>query len=141
MKKIHFDNYEKNNYWNSLIIFAIIFILVGIFEPFQIENPTIYKYISSFGFLLQALFFSKLFWFKNFVQWNNLGAFIRIDSFFGKSLNFKKIKTTELNEKKLKIIKNNGKIVIFNLNEIMESDIQKLKEIIMKNTIANTVQN
>ena len=132
MKKIHFNSVGISNYQNSLLIFTIIFILVGIFEPFQIENPKIYKYISSFGFLLEALFFSKLFWFKNFVQWNNLRAFIRIDSFWGKSLSFNKIKTTELNEKKLKIIKTNGKTVIFHLNEIMESGIKKLKERIYK---------
>ena len=46
MKKIHFDNYEKSNYWNSLIIFALIFILIGIFEPFQVENSKIRSDIS-----------------------------------------------------------------------------------------------
>ena len=46
----------------------------------------------------------------------------------GKSLSFDQIKTTELNEKKLTITKVNGKKVTFDLNEIAESDAQKLNE-------------
>ena len=57
----------------------------------------------------------------------------------GKSLSFDQIKKTELNENKLIITKNSGEIVTFDLNEIAESDTQKLNEIIVKNTIANTV--
>ena len=73
---------------------------------------------------MQALYFSKLFWFKNTVQWNKKGAVIRINSFMGKSFNFDEIKKTELNEKKLIITKNGGKTMTFDLNEIIESDTQ-----------------
>ena len=59
----------------------------------------------------------------------------------GKSLSFDQIKKTELNENKLIITKNGGEIVTFDLNEIAESDTQKLNEIIVKNTIANNVYN
>ena len=54
-------------------------------------------------------------------------------------MRYNEIKTTELNEKKLTITKDNGKKVTFDLNDIAESDTQKLNEIMMKNTIANTV--
>ena len=141
MKKIHFDNLGKRNYWIILIFLSLNFIIIGIFEPFEFENQKVYKYISSCGFLLQALYFSKLFWFKNTVQWNKKGAVIRINSFMGKSLSFGQIKKTELNENKLIITKNGGEILTFDLNEIAESDTQKLNEIIVKNTIANTVYN
>ena len=57
----------------------------------------------------------------------------------GKSLSFDEIKKTELNEKKLTITKVNEKKITFDLKEISESDTQKLNEIIVKNTIANTV--
>ena len=139
MKKIHFDNLGKRNYWIILIFLSLIFIIIGIFEPFEFENQKVYKYISSCGFLLQALYFSKLFWFKSTVQWNKKGAVIRINSFMGKSLSFDQIKKTELNENKLIITKNGGEILTFDLNEIAESDTQKLNEIIVKNTIANIV--
>ena len=138
MKRIHFDNLGKPNLWQLLIIFSFIFILIVILEPFEFENPKIYKYIISCGLSLQAIYFSKLFWFNNTVQWNKKGAVIRINSFMGKSLSFDQIKSTELNEKKLTIVKSDGIKVIFDLNEIAESDTQKLNEIIVKNTIANT---
>ena len=139
MKKIHFDNLNKNWFLITVLILSIIFLLVGIFEFIPFENPKINKRISGVGFLLQALFFSRMFWYKNYIQWNKKGAVIRINSLLGKSLSFDQIKTTELNEKKLKITKTNGEIVIFDLKEIAESDTQKLNEIIVKNTIANTV--
>ncbi|MCL5130536.1 hypothetical protein [Algibacter sp. L4_22] len=139
MKKIHFDNLNKNWFLITVLILSIIFLLVGIFELIPFENPKINKRISGVGFLLQALFFSRMFWYKNYIQWNKKGAVIRINSLLGKSLSFDQIKTTELNEKKLKITKTNGEIVIFDLKEIAESDTQKLNEIIVKNTIANTV--
>ena len=80
-----------------------------------------------------------MFWYKNYVQWNKKGAVIRVNSWSGKSLSFDQIKKTELTEKKLIITKDNGKTVTFDLNEIAESDTQKLNEIIIKNTIANNV--
>ena len=139
MKKIHFDNLRKNWFLITILILSIIFLLVGIFEFIPFENPKINKKISGVGFLLQALYFSRMFWFKNYIQWNKKGAVIRINSFMGKSLSFDEIKKTELNEKKLTLTKVNGKKITFDLKEIAKSDTQKLNEIIVKNTIANTV--
>lgn len=79
-----------------------------------------------------------MFWYKNYVQWNKKGAVIGVNSFVGKSLNFNQIQRTELNDEKLKITKTDGKTVMIDLNEIEESDTQKLKEIIIKNTFANS---
>ena len=117
----------------------MIFIVIGITEPFEFENEKIYKYISATGFLLQAIYFSKLFWYKNTVQWNNKGIVIRIKSFLGKSLRFDQIKATELNGKILTLTKSDGKTITFDLNEFAESDTQKLNEIMIENTIANNV--
>jgi len=141
MKKIHFDNLRKNNFLIIILILSLILILIGFFQPFEIENQKVYKYLNVVGFLLQTIYWSKLFWFKNTVLWNKKGAVIRINSFFGESLSFDQIKKTELNEKKLIITKSGGEIITFDLNEFVESDTQKLNEIITKNTIANTVYN
>ncbi|MCB4800294.1 hypothetical protein [Neotamlana laminarinivorans] len=138
MKRIHFDN-MKSWFWITILIFSLIFILTGTFELFDFENPKLNKRISAIGFLLQVLFYSRMFWYKNYVQWNKKGANIRVNSFLGKSLNFEQIKTTELNEKTLIITKTNGNKITFDLNEIEDSDSQKLNEIIIKNTIANNV--
>ena len=131
----------RNWMWISILILSLLFILGGTFELFEFENPKLNKRISAVGFFLQVIYFSKMFWYKNYVQWNKKGAVIRINSFSAKSLSFDQIKKTELNDKKLIVTKNNGNEVTFDLNEIAESDTQKLNEIITKNTIANTVYN
>ena len=138
MKKIHFDN-MKSWIWIVILILSLIFILAGTFELFEFENPKLNKRISAIGFFLQVIYFSKMFWYKNYVQWNKKGAVIRINSWSSKSLSFDQIKKTELIEKKLVITKDNGNTVTFDLNEIEKSDTQKLNEIIIKNTIANNV--
>ena len=140
MKKIHFDNLGKNKYWLIIILLSLGLIFIEEL-PIEFENPKMYEYLRASGFLLQAIYWSKLFWYKNTVQWNKKGAVIRINSFMGKSLSFDKIKQTELNQNKLIITKIDGEIVIFDLNEIAESDTKKLNEIIIKNTIANKVYN
>ena len=126
----------KNWIWIVILILSLIFILGGTFEFIEFENPKINKRVAAIGFLLQVIYFSKMFWHKNYVQWNKKGAVIRINSFTSKSLSFDQIKTTELNDKKLIITKTNGNKVTFDLNEIVHSDTQKLHEIIVKNTIA-----
>jgi len=137
-KKIHFDD-MKSWIWITILILSLIFVLAGTFELFEFENPKLNKRISAIGFFLQVIFFSKMFWYKNYVQWNKKGAIIRINSWSGKSLRFNQIKKTELIEKKLILTKDNGDTVIFDLHEISESDTQKLNEIIVKNTIVNNV--
>ena len=138
MKRVHFDNLGKNKYWIIIILLSLVLIFIEEL-PIEFENPKAYSYIRASGFFLQAIYWSKLFWFKNTVQWNKKGAVIRINSFMGKSLSFDQIKKTELTEKKLIITKTSGEIITFDLNEIAEFDTQKLNEIIVKNTIANTV--
>jgi hypothetical protein len=118
MKRIHFDNLEKNRYWGVLIIFLSLTLILVEELPFELENPKAYNYLRGGGFLLQALFWSKL--------------------FFGKSLRFDDVKSTELNEKTMTITNKSGQKITLNLNEFVESDNQKLNEIMIKNTIANT---
>ena len=139
MKRIHFDNLGKKNYWILLIFLSLILIFIGLIEPFDFENEKIYKYLSACGFFLQALYFSKLFWYKNTVQGNDKGIVIRIKSFLGKSLRFDEIKATELNGKEMILTKTDDRKIIINLNEISESDTLKLNEIMIESTIANNV--
>ena len=140
MKKIYFDdisNLKKNWPKLSVLILSLIMILFGTFTDILSENWN--KWIKASGFLLFSIYFLSKVLRKNYVQWNKKGAVVRINSFMGKSLRFDEIKMTELIEKKLIITKDNGNTVTFDLNEIAESDTQKLNEIIVKNTIANNV--
>ena len=138
MEKIYFDNL-RNNFWIGIFILSTLCLIFGIFEIIEFSNPDINGYIRKSGFLLQALYFSKMFWYRNYVQWNKLGAVIRINSLFGKSFKFLEVQSTEFNNKILTITKTNGEKITVDLTRISESDIQKLNEVIVKNTIANRV--
>jgi len=139
MKRIHFINLGRNKYWLIVILLSMFLMLVYIFQFIKFENPKIYKHLLLVAYLLMATYWSRLYWYKNTVQWNRKGVLIRINSFFGKSLNFNQIKEVELNEKKLIITKNNNKTITFDLTEFEKSDIQKLIEIITKNAYTKTM--
>ncbi|MFS4418274.1 hypothetical protein [Maribacter sp. 2307ULW6-5] len=136
MKTVHFDN-MRHWTWIAVIILSLILILVGTFELFEFENPKLNKRISAVGFFLQVIYFSKMFWYKNYVQWNKVGIVIKMNSLYAKSLPFIQIKKTELNHQILTIIKSNGKKITFNLDGIRESEAKRLHEIIAENTNLN----
>ena len=132
MKRIKFDNLKTNWLFISLILISIFCIIFGFFEIIEFENPKINKRISAIGYLLQAIFFSRMFWFKNYVQWNKKGIVVRIKSFFGKSISFENVKNSKLENNILTIYENNGKSYNFDLTEIDEKDSKKLNVIINK---------
>ena len=68
MKRIKFDNLQTNWLFISLILISIFCIIFGFFEIIEFENPKINKRISAIGYLSQAIFFSRMFWFKNYVK-------------------------------------------------------------------------
>ena len=103
MRKIHFENIGGNWKVLAFMILALACIIMGGFEMIDFTNPKFNKHISSIGFLIPTIYFSKMFWYKNYVQWNKKGIEIRIKSFLGKTLKFDKIKVTELNENRLTI--------------------------------------
>lgn len=139
MKRIHFDNLNiRKWFWIAIMILSLIFILIGFFEVFEFDNPKLNARIRAVGFLLQMVYYSKMFWYKNYIQWNKKGAVIRINSFLLKSLSFDQIQKTELTQNELIITKYNGKAVIFNLNAIAENDIHELNEIILSNITIDT---
>ena len=130
MKRIKFDNIQANWFLTSLIVLSLICLMVGSFELITFENPIINKRISAIGFASQALFFSRTFWYKNYLQWNKKGMFIRINSFSGKSIAFKTIESTKLENNLLTIYKNDGNSFAFDLSAIDENDSKKLYDII-----------
>lgn len=136
MKRIYFDNIGENNYWKFLMFLSLIFILVGVFEPFGLKDVRFYKYISATGFLIQVVFYSKKLWFRNMMQWNKKGAVIKLNTILGETVNFNEIKGIEMSEKTLKITKKDDKVLKFDINGFEETDTQKLNEILIENTIS-----
>jgi len=130
-KKIHFDN-SGNWIWIGILLLSMVLIISGSFELLEFENPKYNNRISAIGFILQVIFYSKMFWYKNYVQWNKKGIVIKFNYFTSKSFRFDDIKTTQLEEKKLNITKLNGNTTSFDIETIEESDTQKLHKIIEK---------
>jgi hypothetical protein len=110
----------------------MVFILVGFFEVFNFENSKVHKLLFASGFAIQFVYYTKLFWYRNCFQWKKKGATIRINSFLGKSLNFEEITSAALNDKILKITKSSGNELAFDLKHIVDEDVQKLHQIIVK---------
>ena len=92
MKRIKFDNLQYNWFFISLMVLSLICIILGTFEIIEFENQKINKGIRAFGFFSQFLFYSRMFFYKNYVQWNKRGLFLRINSFWGKTISFEDIR-------------------------------------------------
>ncbi len=134
MKKIHFEKIGKENfYWIAILIISIVLIISGTFEFIEFENTKLNKFISSLGFLLQSIYFSKMFWFKNYVQWNKKGIFIRTNYWTGKSFKFSEISEYKFSDKLLVITTKDNHKTEFQLHHIFESDILKLRLILTEN--------
>lgn len=135
MKNIRFDNLRRSKWWIFLIILSLLLILFGIWEPIELGNPKIYKWGSVVGFLIQAVFLGRMFWYKNYVQWNGKGIHIKVNSIIGPSFKFNEIKTTNLKEDTLEIILfGGGKNTVIDLKNIAKKDKLRLHQILQKNT-------
>jgi hypothetical protein len=138
MKRIYFNNISS---WKNgvLIISSLIFTLIGVFKLFSEPNIKWNNGIVALGSILMVIFFLKMVVGKYYVGWNKVGITIRIKSFLGNSFNFKDVKSTNFENGILIVVKKNGKKIELNLNEIEENDVERLTEIIIENTVANTV--
>jgi hypothetical protein len=140
MKRIRFN---KLNDWKNgiLIVLSTICMFSGAFEIFgesKTEWNKILGIMSSVGIVI---FFARMSFGKYYVGWNKLGITIRIKSFWGKSFNFKDIKSTKIQNRILTIVKNNGNKIELDLSKIEENDVERIIKIINENTVANNVYN
>jgi len=138
MKKIYFDdisNLKKNWPKLSVLILSLIMILFGTFTDILSENWN--KWIKASGFLLFSIYFLSKVLRKNYVQWNKIGMTIRINKYLReKRITFNEVNSYELLNDKLRIIQSNKTIEI-DLKNILNSDRERLIQIIADNTVAN----
>jgi hypothetical protein len=132
MKKIHFNDISKDKFFIILMIISISCIIIGTLRLMPFENIIINKYISGFGFLSQAIIHSRMFWYKNYMQWNKNGIVIRIKSFFGVNLSFEDIKSVSF-ENKILSLTTHYKTHQIDLNDINDTDCKKLVSILEDN--------
>lgn len=136
MNRIHFENLDKKNPWSFLMALSLILVIAGLIYRFKGGNDSNDDLMISSGCFLQAVYFSRIFWYKNNVHWNNTGFTIRVNSFFGRTINYKSIRTTSLSGNALTLTKTNGQEVLIDLSSIEEADIEELNETIRQKQIA-----
>lgn len=114
---------------------------LGTFEIFGDSKTEWNRMMGIIGSIGIVIFFARMSFGKYYVGWNKAGITIRINSFFGKSFNFKDVKSTDFQSGVITVVKKNGKKIKLDLSEIEKSDVDRLSEILIKNTIANNVNN
>lgn len=136
MKKIKFDqlNFRSNKTQFFLMILAGTLILLNFLEVFNNFDPRIEKYSNVIAYFILMLIFSKMFWFKNYVQWNKKGIMIKLNNSWGKNYRFEEISNVNLENNQLIISKFNGQRNNFNLQNIDRESINKLINILKTNT-------
>lgn len=136
MKKIKFDqlNFRNNKAQFFLMVLTGILILLNFFEVFNNSDPRISKYSNVIAYFILALIFSKMFCFKNYVQWNKKGIMIKLNGSWGKNYKFEEISNFKIQENELIIAKFNGQTNAFNLQNIEPESINNLINILKTNT-------
>lgn len=134
MRKIYFDRLNGNWKFLIIIILSLLCIVFTLWQPIKFENEKVYDWVSKAGFLLQVFFWLRMFWYRNYVNWNAKGINIRISSVLGKSLAFDKIESVELDDKRITITKTNDEILLLNLVEFKYEDVERLYTILKSHT-------
>ena len=114
-----------------LIIGAIACFVFSLFIDQIGESVSLSKYLRVAGHFLIALNFLLMGMGKYYVGYNKVGMTIRVNSWIGKSFNFKDVLAIQL-EEKLLIIQKKNKTLEFDLKEIKKSDIDRLLLILKK---------
>ena len=133
MKNIHFNPLRFKS-WSSIIIaVAFICVVVGFFELTPFDNPKNHSKVSALGSLLVAIYYSKMFWYRNYVEWNKLGMNIKLNQWLSKSIRFDKIKDVVVTDTTLTIIEKSDIKKVFQTNLINPNDVDKLVTILREN--------
>lgn len=133
MKRIKFDNVAKSWPLITLMLISILCLIFGTFEIIEFANPKLNKRLAGTGSLIQVLFYFRMFWFRNYVQWTKKGALIRIKSLRGETIQFDELSHATLEHKNLKIFNGDAVRYEFDLTEFEREDAEKLYTIINQN--------
>ena len=135
MKKIKFLNI--NSRCNFLVLFILVVAVVANslmgLEFITFENPQVQKILSVVTYSLIALYLSRIFWYKNVIQYNKNGFTARINSFWGINKKYEDIIKIEVLENKINLTEYNGNISSIDINKIEESSKIQLLEFLNSN--------
>ena len=131
MKHIHFN---KLNRFQSIILLLIglVLILFGFYKDYLGQGSLWTSISSVIGYIFFGLHFSKMFWYKNYVEWNKKGVVYKIKSRFGKTLRFNQVGNVDLKNDVLFVTLNDGSKTQIDLHEVFPEDQKKLQEIFIR---------
>ena len=131
MKHIHFN---KLNRFQSIILLLIglVLILIGFYKDYLGQGSLWTSTSTVIGYIFFGLHFSKMFWHKNYVEWNKKGVVYRIKTRFGKTLRFNQVGNVALKNNVLFVTLNDGSKTEIDLHEVFPEDQKKLQEIFLK---------
>ena len=104
-------------------------IFAGLFKPDQSINNEIYRYLFIVGLVVPILYLSRIFWYRNIIQWNNKGVIIRLDA-ETKSVKFENIKRIKNVDNHIIITDNDDNEIRFDLTAFDQKDVLKLAHIL-----------
>lgn len=134
MKRIKFEKFKLNWYRVILLITAAILIITcsGLFEG--LKN----SFLLVVGILVILFDISRLFWYRNYVKYNDKVIVIRINTLLGKTYTFKSISNVKVTSEYMYITYQNEKNTI-NLHRIDRNDIDDLADIMVRKSGAEYV--
>lgn len=134
MKRIKFEKFKLNWYRVILLITAAILIITcsGLFEG--LKN----SFLVVVGILVILFDISRLFWYRNYVKYNDKAIVIRINTLLGKTYTFKSISNVKVTSEYMYITYQNEKNTI-NLHKIDRNDIDDLADILVRKSGAEYV--
>lgn len=132
-KRIRFN--KLDNWQNGfLVLFSMIFMITRNLEIFGETNNEWNKMLGIFSIIGLLIFFARMTLGKYYVGWNKAGITIRIKSYLGKSFSFKDVKSINLENAMLTVVKENGRKIQLDVNGIEKDDVDKLLEILVVHT-------
>lgn len=132
-KRIRFN--KLDNWQNGfLVLFSMIFMITRNLEIFGETNNEWNKMLGIFSIIGMLILFARMTLGKYYVGWNKAGISIRIKSYLGKSFSFKDVKSINLENAMLTVVKENGRKIQLDVNGIEKDDVDKLLEILVVHT-------
>jgi hypothetical protein len=136
MTKLFFN--RQNDLKNLIPMgLAILLLVLKLIDISNIIGSAWNTRLMSIGFLILAFILGKTMVFRNYFGWSNRDLTIRINSFSGTNIKFNKIKETILEKKTLTLKSFDGTQDLFNLSDVVEDDIERIRKILLKYTVTN----
>jgi len=137
MKRIFFKEAKFKSWTTVIVLLCLTLIIVGCFrnfEMFGLQNYNITRFFWPAGGLIQFTFTTRIFWFKNYVEWNKRNISIKLNNFLMETIAFEKISTVVVDDaaKTLKILLNSGREKVFKTDNIIQNDLKILVTILKR---------